>query len=237
MKVHKLARQLPLGVILVVAALGFAFLRDDMGFASLAVHQQALIAYRDAHMHLAVVVFIAAYAGLVAFSLPGATLATITGGFLFGLWPGVVWNVTGATLGATLIFLAARAGLGERLAAKMEASPGALHRFKHGIDANQWSVLFLVRLVPLVPFFVANLLPALFAVPLHRYVITTAIGIIPGAIVITSLGAGLGDVIAAGEMPDMARLTSPEVLLPLIGLAALAALPILLRAMRREVRA
>ncbi|MBD3764411.1 MAG: VTT domain-containing protein, partial [Rhodobacterales bacterium] len=155
--------------------------------------------FRDAHMVLAVVAFIGAYVVIVGLSLPGATVATLTGGFLFGTFPGVLYNVTGATLGAILIFLAARAGLGARLAARMEASEGAAKRFKAAIDANQWSALFLLRLVPAVPFFVANVLPALFDVRLSRFAITTALGIVPGALVYTSVGAGL-DFLAGAQV-------------------------------------
>ena len=72
-------------------------------------------------------------------------------------------------------------GLGERLAARMETGTGTIKRIKDGIDENQWSMLFLIRLVPAVPFFVANLLPALVGVPVSRFVITTFLGIIPGA--------------------------------------------------------
>jgi len=226
---RRLARQLPLIAVVVAALVGLIFLRDRLSFAQLAAHHEALIAYRDAHFALSALIFIAAYVAIVGLSLPGATVASLTGGFLFGLFPGALFNVLAATIGATLIFLAARMGLGERLARRMEASPGTLQRLKRGIDDNQWSVLFLMRLVPAVPFFVANLLPALVAVPLYRFVVTTALGIVPGALVFTSIGAGLGEVIARGESPDLGVIFTPPVLLPLLGLAALAALPMLLK--------
>jgi uncharacterized membrane protein YdjX (TVP38/TMEM64 family) len=174
----------------------------------------------------------AVYVLIVAFSLPGATVATLTGGFLFGTFPGALFNIVAATIGAAAIFLAARWGLGERLAARMDASDGRVKRIKEGIDRNQWEMLFLIRLVPVVPFFVANLIPALVGVPLSRFVITTFLGIIPGAVVYTSVGAGLGEVFARGESPDLGIIFEPRILLPILGLAALAALPILIRAVR-----
>jgi len=94
-------------------------------------------------------------------------------------------------------------------------------------------VLFLMRLVPVVPFFVANLLPALVGVPLGRYVVTTFFGILPGALVYTSVGAGLGAVFAQGETPDLGIIFEPQILLPLLGLCALAALPMVLKALRK----
>ncbi len=229
-----IARRLPLIVILVVAAIGAIALRDVISFEALAQNRDALIAFRDANYLATVLVFIALYVVVVAFSLPGATIATLTGGFLFGTFPGALFNVTAATLGATIIFLAARWGLGERLAARMDASEGRVKRIKDGIDRNQWEMLFLIRLVPAVPFFVANLIPALVGVPLSRFVITTFLGIIPGAVVYTSVGAGLGEVFARGETPDLGIIFEPQILLPILGLAALAALPIVIKAVRGQ---
>lgn len=226
------ARYLPIIAILAVAALGAFTLRDHLSFQALAENREALIAFRDANYPLTVLAFMAAYIAIVAFSLPGATVATLTGGFLFATFPGVLFNITAATIGATLIFLAARWGLGDRLAAKMETSEGAVKRIKDGIDDNQWSMLFLMRLVPAVPFFVANLVPALVGVPLYRFFVSTFLGIIPGAIVYTSVGAGLGEVFARGETPDLGIIFEPHILLPILGLCALAALPILIKALR-----
>jgi uncharacterized membrane protein YdjX (TVP38/TMEM64 family) len=177
-----------------------------------------------------VTAFILAYIVIVAFSLPGALVATLTGGFLFGTLGGSLFSVTGATIGATIIFLAARYGLGERLKDRMEASDGKVARIKRGIDENQWSMLFFIRLVPVVPFFVANLVPAFLAVPLHRYVISTFFGIIPGSLVYSSVGAGLGEVFDRGEEPNLGLIFEPQILLPIIGLSALSLLPVLVKA-------
>ncbi len=222
-------RRLPLIAVVVVATIGAFTLRDYFSFETLRENREALIAFRDANYVGTVLVFISIYVTIVAFSLPGATIATLTGGFLFATFPGALFNVVAATTGATLIFLAAKWGLGERLAARMEASEGAVKRMKDGIDENQWSVLFLIRLVPAVPFFVANLVPAMVGVPLSRYVITTFLGIIPGAIVYTSVGSGLAEVFEQGTAPNLGIIFEPHILLPLLGLSALAALPILIK--------
>jgi uncharacterized membrane protein YdjX (TVP38/TMEM64 family) len=225
-------RYLPLIGILVVAAIGAFTLRDYLSFETLRENREALIAFRDANYLLTVLVFIGIYVAIVAFSLPGAAIATLTGGFLFATFPGALFNVTAAIIGATLIFLAARWGLGEKLAAKMESSDGAVKKIKDGIDENQWSMLFLIRLVPAVPFFVANLVPALVGVPLNRFVISTFLGIIPGSVVYTSVGAGLGEVFARGETPNLGVIFEPHILFPILGLCFLAVLPIILKAVR-----
>jgi uncharacterized membrane protein YdjX (TVP38/TMEM64 family) len=228
-----LLRRLPL-VLLVLAAIGGAILfRDALSFEALRDSRAALLAFRDQAYPLAMLAFVAAYAVVVALSLPGGTVATLTGGFLFGLFPGTLLNVTGATLGATILFLAVRSGLGAGLARRLDQSSGPVLRVKQGIDRNQWSMLFLIRLLPIIPFFVANLLPALLDVPLRRYVISTFLGIIPGALVFTSVGAGLGTVFDQGATPDLGVIFTPPVLLPLLGLAALSALPILLNLRRK----
>jgi len=225
-------RRLPIIAILIVAALGAFFLRDLISFETLRDRREELIAFRDANYVLTVAGFVLAYTLIVGFSLPGATIATLTGGFLFSTFPGVLYNITGATLGAIAIFLAARWGLGQRLAERIDGSDGLVKKIKTGIDENQWSMLFLIRLIPAVPFFVANLVPALMAVPLSRFAISTFLGIIPGGLVFTSVGAGLGEVFARGETPDLGIVFTPGILLPILGLCALAALPIALKAIR-----
>ncbi|MCP1167879.1 TVP38/TMEM64 family protein [Limimaricola litoreus] len=225
-------RLLPLIAIGLVALTGAFFLRDLLSFETLRDNREALIAWRDANYALAVAGFMAAYVAIVAFSLPGATVATLTGGFLFGTFPGVAYNVIAATIGAVLIFLAARAGLGQRLSRGMDTSEGRLKKIKDGIRENQWSMLFLLRLLPVVPFFMANLLPALVGVGLGAFAVTTLLGIAPGALVFTSVGAGLGAVFAAGETPDLGLIFEPHVLLPLLGLAALSALPLVIKAVK-----
>lgn len=228
-----LARKLPFLLILLASAVGAFALRDQLSFAALAQNREALLAYRDAHFGLAVLGFMAAYVAIVALSLPGATVATLTGGFLFGVFPGSLINVVAATVGAVAVFLAARTGFGQGVAKRIEAGGGAAARLQAGLRENEWSVLMLMRLVPAVPFFLANLIPAFVGTSLWRFAVTTFLGIIPGGVVYTSVGAGLGDVFARGETPDLAIIFTAPVLLPILGLAMLAALPIVIKALRK----
>ncbi len=224
----------PILVILAVALIGAFTLRDHLGFDALAANREALLAFRDQNYLLAALGFVVAYTMIVGLSLPGATVATLAGGFLFGLFPGVLFNITGATLGAVAIFLAARAGFGARFAESMQARGGAVARLQAGLRRNEWSVLLLMRLIPVVPFFLANLIPAFVGVRLSRFVVTTFFGIIPGGLVFTSVGSGLSEVFARGESPDLSIIFTPAVLGPILGLAALAALPILLKAVSKD---
>jgi len=228
-----LRRWLPLIVIALGAIAGAIFLRDQLSLEALRENRESLLAYRDAHPFLTPALFILAYVVIVAFSLPGATAATLTGGFLFGLFPGVVFNVIAATIGAVAIFLAVRTGLGEGLKRRIDASDGAVRKLSDGISANEVPVLLTMRLVPAVPFFVANLIPAFLGVATWRFAWTTFLGIIPGGLVYTWVGSGLGEVFARGEAPDLGIIFEPYILGPILGLAALSLLPIILKFLRR----
>lgn len=225
-------RHAPLAVILIAAVVGYFTLGDYLTFDTLADNREALLAFRDANYLALAGIFVAIYVTIVAFSLPGAAVASVTGGFLFGLALGTVFNVTAAVIGASVIFLAARWGLGRTLATRMDASEGTLKKFKTGLHEHEINVLLLMRLVPVVPFFVANLLPALVGVRFINFLWTTAIGIIPGAIVFTWIGVGLGEVFDRGERPDLSLLWEPQVIGPILGLCVLAALPILIKTVR-----
>ena len=222
-------RRLPLIVILSIAAIGAFALKDYFTFEALRDNRDTLIAFRDANFVLTVLSFVVAYVVIVGFSLPGALIATLTGGFLFGTLGGSLLSVTGATLGATVIFLAARHGFGEKLKERMDASEGKIGKITKGLDENQWSMLFFMRLVPVVPFFVANLVPAFLGVPLYRYVVSTFFGIIPGSLVYSSVGAGLSEVFARGETPNLGLIFEPHILLPILGLSFLSVLPVIVK--------
>jgi len=225
-------QRLPLVLVVLVALTGALLLRDHLTFDALRENRDLLLAFRDSHYALTAVLFVAAYVSIVAFSLPGATAGTLTGGFLFGVFPGALFSVVGASIGAVLIFLAVRAGLGKGMAARIDASDGQLKRIAAAIRENAFSVLLSIRLAPVVPFFVMNVLPALIGVRLGVFAATTFLGIIPGAVVYTWVGAGLGEVFARGETPNLGIIFEWHILGPLLGLATLALLPLLLRRLR-----
>ncbi|MBV9814287.1 MAG: TVP38/TMEM64 family protein [Alphaproteobacteria bacterium] len=174
---------------------------------------------------LAALAYLAVYAMLVALSVPGAVVLTIAGGFLFGTWVGGLIAVIGATLGATAIFLAARAGLGGlaqragRFVSKLEA----------GFRGDAFNYLLVLRLVPIFPFWLVNLVPALVGVRLQTFILATFLGILPGTFVYASLGNGLGSLV---EEPDLAIILNPSLLVPIIGLALLALFPVIYKRWR-----
>lgn len=221
-------RVLLLGALLAGAVLAAWIARDHLRFSELHEHYRALEAWRDRHLAFTAAAFVSIYVAAVAFSVPGAIWLTLIGGFLFGIAGGAALVILSATAGATLVFLAARTILGGWL---RQRAGGWVGRLERGFRRGEVSFLLIMRLVPAVPFFVANLVPAFLGARLGTFVWTTLVGILPGTLVIVSLGAGLGEQLERGEEPDLGVLFEPHILGPLLGLAALAALPLVLRAL------
>jgi len=221
-------RYLPMALIGTGAALALFFARDYLSFDAISQHYATLVDWRDANLALSIAAYALLYVLVVAFSVPGAVWLTLIGGFLFGTILGSVIVVAAATAGAMLIFLAARTALGDALRRRAD---GWVSRMEKGFRDGQVSYLLIMRLVPAVPFFIANLVPAFLGARTWTYLWTTCVGIIPGTVVYISLGAGLGEQLSRGEQPDLGVIFQPHVLGPLLGLAALAALPLVLKAM------
>lgn len=220
-------RLLPLGVIAIALSAFFLLGGPDyVSMDSLRENRETLAALVADNYLLIFFGFIAVYATLVAISFPGAGFLSIFGGFLFGSFAGAAGNVIGATIGAVLIFLAARYAIGDLL--KKKTSGNYMKKFEQGLKENELSFLFILRLVPLFPFFVVNFVPALFGVKLRNYVLSTFFGIIPGALVYASVGAGIGAVFDAGGEASLSGLMfQPKVILPIVGLITLSLIPII----------
>ena len=242
-------RWLPLAALAVL--MGFAY---AMGWHTL-LTPEGVVAVED-HFHaqieaapvLAAMVFALAYLLVVALSLPGASIFTIAGGFIFGLVPGGVLSVIGATIGACLLFLVARSALGDGLARK--AGPQAA-KLQAGFQEDALNYMLFLRLVPAFPFFIVNVVPALLGVPFRTYVIGTLFGIIPGTLAFSSIGAGLESVVRAAKADQalclaakaagdckislhLSHLFTWELKLALALMSVLALLPVALKYWRRR---
>jgi len=169
------------------------------------------------------------YALVVGLSLPAGGVLTVLGGLLFGIVAGAALAVAGASLGAVLLFLIARSAAGRLLT--LRARP-LVERFRAPLQRHGFWALLSLRLIPVVPFWLTNLAAALLGMRLLPYAAATVIGIAPATTVLAGIGAGAGEVLARGQAPDLSLLTSPGVLLPLLGLAALSLLPIAWRRWR-----
>ncbi|WP_191086298.1 TVP38/TMEM64 family protein [Roseococcus microcysteis] len=216
---------LALAAVALVLALRFTGLGDFLSLETLARHRATLSGFVAGNAVLAGLVYVAVYAAAVALSVPGAVILTLAGGFLFGAFWGTALAVVGATLGATGVFLFAGLLFGEKALDRFGAPA---RRLAEAIRRNAASYLLVLRLVPLFPFFLVNLVPAFVGVRLPVYVVTTFLGIIPGTAVFSLTGAGLGNILDAGGTLDLRSVLSPEILAGLLGLAALslAAIPL-----------
>jgi len=218
-----LCRLIPLGLLLFAgAAFTLGGGRQYLTFAALAENRGYLQAFVADNGVLAALGYVLIYAALAALSVPAGMLTTLAGGFLFGPWYGALWALVGSTLGATMVFLAARTGL-YGLAAT--AGPRARH-LEAGFREDSFNYLVCLRLVPIFPFWLVNLIAGLAGMRLATYVAATFCGMIPGALVYASLGNGLGALIASGQHPDRYMIFRPPLLLPIVGLALLSLLPV-----------
>ncbi len=222
---RSLYRALPAAVLMVGLILFFALGFDRyISFEMLQENRGWLVAKIEDNRVLAALAYMGLYATVIAFSIPGGAVMTICAGFLFGMVFATGCSVVGGTIGAVCLFLAARTAFREPLRAK--AGP-ALKRMEAGFRDNALNYLLVLRLIPLFPFWLVNLVPAFLGVSLRTYVIATFFGIIPGTLVYASLGNGLGILLDAGETPNLKTLFQPQILIPIILLAILALLPVL----------
>jgi uncharacterized membrane protein YdjX (TVP38/TMEM64 family) len=225
MNVSTLRRFLPVAILLLGLVLFLVLgLGRHFSFEALSRNHAELTTWVAANRGLAALLFVLAYATAIAFSLPIGMLVTPLAGYLFGPWLGAFLAIIGATLGAIAVFLAARTAFYDLFHARAGA---ALARFEQGFRRDSFSYLLFLRLVPVFPFWLVNIVPALLGMRLDRFALGTLIGIIPGCIVYSSVGAGFGVLIDRGERPDLHVIFQAQILLPLLGLAVLSLVPVI----------
>jgi uncharacterized membrane protein YdjX (TVP38/TMEM64 family) len=242
----RVRRWLPLAVIVAVA-IGVVALGGHrvVSFETLVRHHDAIHDFILDHKLLAVAIYIAIYIAVVALSLPGGLVLTLSGGFLFGGLIGGAASVVGATLGAVIIFMIATSAFGEHLVRR--AGPLAF-KLAEGFRAEAFHYLLFLRLVPVFPFFLVNLVPALAGVRLSTFVAATVIGIIPATFAFAFVGAGLDSVIrsqgalyhaclASGRADcrldfDVKAAVTPELLGALAALGVVALIPLAMKRLR-----
>lgn len=222
-----------LPVIVIVAGLIFGYAMGWQQYLSidfLAQSRESLKETVGAYPFLAPVAFAVLYALAVAFSFPAASVLTIFAGFLFGWLLGGALVAVAATVGATALYLAARSALGDFLTARIG---GRAQRLSKGFEENAFGYLLVLRLAPVFPFFVINIAPALFNVPVRTYVAATFLGILPGTFAYAYLGSGVESVLVAaakgGRKASIGDLVTPEITAAFVALAVVAAIPLIIK--------
>jgi uncharacterized membrane protein YdjX (TVP38/TMEM64 family) len=222
-------RFLPLLILIVLAVAAFFLLRG-LGWDSLARHQGQLTDWVGSHPLESATLFVAAYIATAALSLPQGALLTVAGGLLFGTVLGCALTITGATIGASILLLVVRSAFAQTLERHRDRIP---QQVQTRLARDGFLYLLALRLVPLFPFWVVNLAAAVAGIRLTVFVPATFLGIAPASFVLSSIGSGVGTILAEGRTPDLSVLFSARILLPLLGLALLSLLPALMR--RRPV--
>lgn len=233
---NPLKKWAPLAVVL--GALGLAWSMgwlDYFSLSSIIMHREILSNFVTDNLALGLVSFLVIYAGLVAISFPGASFLTILAGFLFGGLVGGITTIFSATLGATIIFLIARSSFGEVLENK---AGGFVKKLTNGFQENSFEYLLTIRLTPLFPFWVMNIVPAILNMRLIPYVVATFLGIIPGTLAYSYIGSSLDSVIEAQEKAspgcgaagtceiELSALITTDLIIAMLGLAFISILPL-----------
>ena len=205
---------------------------EFLSFSQLAENYTNLKAIVDGQLATALLVFGAAYILTVALSLPVASLLTLAGGALLG-WAAAVVIICAATIGATIVFIAARMVLTEFF---IKRTTGFMAELEAGFQKNALSYLLALRLIPAVPFWVANIVPALLGMQLNHYILATFIGITPGTLIYVWVARSFDSLLSGGQSPDLHVLNEPAIIVPLFALGLLSLSPALWKRMRTHKR-
>lgn len=227
---EKIKRWIPLLVILLLMGILYlSGLLEYFTFENLRAHRIEILAFVEKRSFLAALLFIFFYILSTSLSLPIGSFLSVVGGFLFSQPLSTFYVVIGATIGASIIFLSAKTALGDFFRRK---AGSRMEKFEKAFRKNGVGYLLFLRLVPIFPFWLVNLLPAFVGVSLLTFAWTTFLGIIPGAFVFTQAGAGLGAILDSGETFSIDAVLNWHVKVAFIALGFFALIPVLLQKIR-----
>ena len=205
---------------------------EYLSFIQFAENYTSLKAFVDSQLVISLLVFGLAYIMTVALSLPVASFLTIAGGALFG-WTAAAVVICAATIGATIVFIAARTVMNEFF---IKRTTGFMTKLEAGFRKNAFSYLLALRLIPAVPFWVVNIVPALLGMRLNQYVLATFIGITPGTLIYVWVARSFDSLLSGGQHPDLSVLREPAIIVPLFTLGLISLLPALWKWLRAHKR-
>ena len=183
-------------VALAVAVVLASGLADHLSLVELKARRDQLQGFVALHPALSFGLYILIYIAVVSLSLPGALVMTLSGGFLFGPWLGAAAASSGASMGAAVIFLVCRTAVGDSLRGKAGST---ISRIEEGVRRDAFSYILTLRLIPVMPFWLVNLAAGFVNIPLRTFLAATVLGILPGSLVYSGLGAGLGDKVGSSD--------------------------------------
>lgn len=227
-----------LGVLAFIWSIGWF---DYVSLSSMIMHREMLGTFVSENLILGMLAYVALYAALVAISFPGASLLTIAAGFLFGGLTGTLVTVVGATIGAVIIFEIAKTSLGD---AMQKRTGKFVDKMRKGFQEDSFLYVLTLRLTPVFPFWVMNIVPAVLGMRVGPYALATFFGIIPGTLAYAYIGSGLDSVIMAQEEAnpgcaaagtceiDPASLITADVIIAMVGLGVISILPVIIKKLR-----
>lgn len=245
----KIKKFAPLGIFIAILATIWATgLQNYFSFQTIAEHQMSLESFVAQNWLYAIVIFMLIYIVAVTFSIPGASILSLVGGLLFGGFFGGLAIVISATIGAVGVFLIAKTSIGDLL---REKAGKWMEKIASEFNDGAASYLLFLRLVPLFPFFVVNLAPALLGARFWTYTWTTFVGIMPATFAYAYVGAGIGSVLAnendvyqqcvatngveACEFHFSASsLVSQELIIGLVAMGLVSLIPIILKKFKKS---
>ncbi|MFZ2587642.1 MAG: VTT domain-containing protein [Alphaproteobacteria bacterium] len=207
------------------AAVGLVWYSDaaaSFTLENLRTHFVQLQTFVAQHFLQAALIYVAVYIAVAVLALPVAVWLTVAGGALFGVGWGYAFKFVGAMVGATLVFLLAQGSLGAWVKSRF---PTQIHAIQTRLKGHMFTGLLILRIIPLFPFFLVNIVPALIHMPLRTYMLATALGITPGGFVYTLAGAGLAQTLTAGGPVSLGTIFTPTLIASMAGMVLLALVP------------
>lgn len=215
--------------LFIIALLNYTSFFSIININLINTHQNYILNFIENNFYLASLLFILIYIIAVIFSLPGAWLITVSGGYIFGWLIGGFLAVIGATLGACIIFIMAKNLLRNFFSKKIINKKSILIKIENGVKRDAFSYLLFMRLMPIFPFVFVNIVPALLGIRFNIYAVTTFIGIIPGTFVYALLGEGANEIFISGNVSSLETYDSFKIIIGLSGLSILSLLPIVIK--------
>lgn len=209
-------------IIIVIRGMGW---HQYLTFENLKKNKDSLQHSVSEYYVMSAILFITIYIIVTGFSIPGATILTLSAGFLFGAIFGTIYVNIGATVGATIAFLFSRYLIGDWVQKKYKEK---LAKFNKELEVNGYGYLLTLRFIPIFPFFLINIFAGLTKISVKTFIWTTSVGILPGSFVYAFAGSQLTYI----ESPR--DIVSGKIIIAFVLLGLFAILPVIIRHARNR---
>lgn len=177
-------------------------LSEYLSLSSIVESRDALLDYVNERPFTTAAIYSVAYVLAVVFSVPGGSFLTIVGGILFGGLVGGLITTVVATFGSVCVYLVARTALGDWMRRRAIRMGPRVARVTEGFRTNAFYVIVVLRLVPVMPYWASNAVPALFGVGIWVFIGATLIGLLPWTVSFAFFGAALDEIVEAQEIAN-----------------------------------